>query len=86
MAKDAPAMTRQWKIESHPANLRLVRKELEEFADCIRGNQSPLVDGRFGARSVKLTEELYARRAPLSRGRSRRLMASAMLAACASSS
>ncbi len=34
--------------------------QLEEFADCIRGSTSPAVDGWFAARSVKLTEELYA--------------------------
>ncbi|MCX6545040.1 MAG: Gfo/Idh/MocA family oxidoreductase [Acidobacteria bacterium] len=39
--------------------------QLDEFADCVRAGKPPLVDGWFAARSVKLTEELYACRTEL---------------------
>ena len=39
--------------------------QIEEFAECIRTGKPPLVDGVFGARSVKLLEQFYARRSPM---------------------
>jgi predicted dehydrogenase len=36
--------------------------QIENFAASIRTGKSPLVDGWFGAQSVKLVEDLYARR------------------------
>ena len=46
-------MTRQWKIESHPANLRLVRKELEDFA-----MSAGMTEARAGDLGLVLNEAL----------------------------
>jgi predicted dehydrogenase len=63
--KDRPWMEMRLSLPQTAPAPDYFQVQLEEFADCIRGSKSPLVDGRSAAQSVKLTEELYARRTPI---------------------
>lgn len=56
----APRGQRTFSLEKQDSQL-----EIENFVDACRGNASAMVDGRQGLLSVRLFNELYAKRTPL---------------------
>jgi predicted dehydrogenase len=64
-AHDAPDIELAFRDALRPAPEDCFQVQLEEFARAVRGHGLPSVDGEAGMLSVKLCEELYARREQL---------------------